>query len=132
MYLCANIDKIITGKLNKNAPAHIGPRSRLYADRKPARPTVNVLAFILVSNRENKKKDNRRDEYQNQANVQIRRTPSDSENSKSNAASEACYTSKGRKEGRGKGNYTSGKNEPSANWQIRMKMQPSVIVKKII
>ena len=55
MYLCANIDKIITGKLNKNAPAHIGPRSRLYADRKPARPTVNVLAFILVSNREIRK-----------------------------------------------------------------------------
>ena len=55
MYLCANIDKIITGKLNKNAPAHIGPRSRLYADKNPASPTVNVFAFVLVSNNATRK-----------------------------------------------------------------------------
>ena len=41
---------IITGKLNKNAPAHMGPKSKLYADRNPANPTVNVFASVLVSN----------------------------------------------------------------------------------
>ena len=46
---------IITGKLNKNAPAHIGPKSRLYADKKPAKPTVNVFAFVLVSNNATRK-----------------------------------------------------------------------------
>lgn len=46
---------IITGKLNRNAPAHIGPKSRLYADKNPARPTVNVLAFVLVRRRATRK-----------------------------------------------------------------------------
>ena len=33
----------------------MGPRSRLYADKNPARPTVNVFAFVLVRSSATKK-----------------------------------------------------------------------------
>ena len=86
------------------------------------------------ANRDNKKKDVRKDEYQN--NNKGGKRPNQGGGRRPNqrtskSTSETTYSAESRrKEGRSKGNYTSGKMT-IRELAEKMKMQPSVIVKKL-
>lgn len=54
MNFCATIERTMTGKLKMSAPAHIGPKSILYADKNSDSPTVNVFALVLVKSKDSR------------------------------------------------------------------------------